>query len=214
LEAGKIKDKTNTLLYANVEYIDSQGKTIGRRIEENHNDLDTFDFNVILLDHNVGIPTTWLLHKSAIEKYGMLDENMEAADDDYEFHLRYCVLHNCRLHLVPKIVAKYRFHQDQSSWVVMKKSTSPDKIAKMVLEKLNPQEREKYEIALKQYRKKRLLQKVARCLGSFVLRYVPTPVTIKIRIRYLKIKNYFFVIKCRNKRMISTDREKAPSKFN
>ena len=53
-EAKKIKDKTSTILISNYYNIDSKGKIIDEVIVPNYNEVDPFDLNVILLDHDFG----------------------------------------------------------------------------------------------------------------------------------------------------------------
>jgi len=152
LETKNLMDKKRTILYSNYDYIDSEGNDIDRVIEPNYNKLDPFDFNVILLDHYIGYGSTSLIHKSTIADYGMFDETV--IFEDYELWLRYCLLHNCRLRLVQKTLAKRRIHQGQITKVRTKVSLEQqDKIKKSVLDKLNPVDCTKYEIALRQYKK-------------------------------------------------------------
>ena len=60
LEAEKLQNKKNTILYSNHDRIDSNGKVIKQFIEQNCNDMNPFDVNVILLDHFIGNATTSL----------------------------------------------------------------------------------------------------------------------------------------------------------
>jgi len=48
-----IEDKKNTMLYGHLDIINSAGKIIRKKIEPNYNNLENFDFNVILLDQYV-----------------------------------------------------------------------------------------------------------------------------------------------------------------
>jgi glycosyltransferase involved in cell wall biosynthesis len=160
LEAKNLDGK-NFILYSSYDTIDSEGKTIDQFIEPNYNNLGAFDFNVILLDHYIGNGTTSLIHKSVIDKFGMFDQTI-GYKEDYELWLRYCILCNCRLHLVPKILAKYRIHKKQLTKEKVRKShDQSEKIRKLVLDKLCPAERSRYEIALQKYKKNRTpLQKM------------------------------------------------------
>jgi len=159
-------DKAKTLLYGNAVNIDSDGNIIGDRIEQNYNDLETFDFNVRLLDNNVaGIPSTWLFHKSVMKKCGMFDE--VTLFDDFEYNLRCCLLHSCRLHLVQKKIAKYRVHANQLSWERLRKLSTLEKVINSVLDKLEATQREKYLTALKQYqRNKSIVEKIENFLAE------------------------------------------------
>jgi len=153
LEAEKLQNKKNTILYSNHDRIDSSGKVIKQFIEQNCNDMNPFDVNVILLDHFIGNATTSLIHKSLFDKYGYFDEKI-GYQEDYELWLRFCLQFNCRLHLVPKILAKYRIHERQLTITMVDKNLeNKEKIRKLVLRRLSQEERHKYEIALMQYEK-------------------------------------------------------------
>ena len=74
--------------------------------------MNPFEVNVILLDHFIGNGTTSLIHKSLFEKYGYFDDKIGFMED-FELWLRLCLQFNCRIHLVSKILAKYRVHEQQ-----------------------------------------------------------------------------------------------------
>jgi len=154
-EAKKLKDKKHTILYANFDYINSEGKIIQHAIESNYNKLNFFDANVILLDHHIGNEDTVLIHNSTFKEYGMYNET---DFEDYELRLRFCILHNCRLHLLSKTVAKYRLHPVQTTKIKIQNSLKKtSQTRESILEKLEPQERKKYQIALKKYKKNKPL---------------------------------------------------------
>ena len=152
LEAEKLQNKKNTILYSNHDRINSSGKVIKQFIEQNCNGMNPFDVNVILLDHFIGNATTTIIHKSLFDKYGYFDEKI-GYHEDYELWLRFCLQFNCRLHLVPKILAKYRIHERQLTQTRSDKNLeTTEKIKQLVLRRLSQEERHKYEIALVQYR--------------------------------------------------------------
>jgi len=184
-EARTLDDKTNTILYANYDFIDSDGKIIGHKFEPNYNDLDPFDFNVVLLDHFIGNQNTVLMHKTTLDKYGLFDGKF--GQEDYELHLRYCLMHHCRLRLVDKFVAKYRIHETQISRANVRRSENTDKIRELVLSKMDVTEQERYRNALETYRKNRpFKKKVLQHLGSTGLRFLPFSISNRIAILYLK----------------------------
>ena len=187
LEAKNLKDK-NTILYANYDIINSEGKLLSHMKGPNYNELNVFDFNVILLDHHIGLPDTMLIHKSTIEHYGMLNESTHI--EDYELHLRYCLLYNCRMRLVEKTVAKYRIHQTSVSRIKIKKSLEEqNKVRNFVLHKLNSAECEKYEIALKKYRSSRpTIAKITTYVRYHILPLLPTFISVKIIMAYWSMK--------------------------
>ncbi|MEM3173213.1 MAG: glycosyltransferase [Candidatus Nitrosotenuis sp.] len=189
-EAEQILDKKNTILYSNYDIIDSNGNTIKQFIEPNYNNTSQFDFNLILLDHYIGNGTTSLIHKSALDEYGYFDETVGFAED-YELWLRFCLLHNCRLHLVPKILAKYRVHSTQLSKEKAQKALeNAEKIRNIILNKIEPIQRQKYIIGLKQLKKKKPFSTRARhATRDIMLRVLPKAASEQI------LKTYFEKIK-------------------
>ncbi len=189
-EAEKIKDKKNIILYSNYDIIDSNSKNIKQFIEPDYNNLSTFDFNVILLDHHIGNGITSLIHKSAFEQYGVFNETIGYAED-YELWLRFCLIHKCRLYLIPKILAKYRVHKTQLTQSKIGESLDKaDKIRQMILEKLKPKEQEKYKIALKEIENKNPISvKIRHVIRDGMLKILPKSITNNIlKIYFDKIK--------------------------
>ena len=177
----KINDKKKTILYSSYDIMDLNGIIVRKFFEPNYNRLSSFQFNVILLDHFVGNGITSLIHKSALDEYGIFDEKI-GFQEDYGLWLRFCLLHGCRLQLVPKILAKYRVHENQLTQTMIGKSLEKaEKIRRCALDKLDPPEREKYEIALKQYKKnKPIVTKSRRFLRKSMSKVLPKQVSDKI----------------------------------
>lgn len=188
--AKKVEDKENAILYSNYDIIDDGGNIIEHFIEPNYNELDQFEFNTILLDHYVGNGTTSLIHKSALDKYGLFDESI-GFQEDYELWLRYCLLHNCRLYLIPKILAKYRVHQNQLTAKKIGESLkNAEKVRKIILEKLEYSMQEKYLKALKQYKKKTPLAiRSRRMIRDMMFKTFPRSISVKIIKFYLERKS-------------------------
>ncbi|AFS81873.1 glycosyltransferase family 2 protein [Candidatus Nitrosopumilus sediminis] len=189
-ESEKIENKQNTILYSNYDIIDSNSKTIKQFIEPNYNNLDLFDFNIILLDHHIGNGITSLIHKSALERYGGFNETIGYAED-YELWLRFCVIYGCRLHLIPKILAKYRVHEEQLTQSKIGESLDKaNSIRKMILDKLELKEREKYQNALKEkVRRKPISIKIRHLIRDKIVKKLPKSITDNI------FKIYFNTIK-------------------
>jgi len=179
-EAKKLSDKKHTILYGNFDNIDSESKLIDHVIEPNYNDLNSFDFNVILLDHLIGNGTTSLVHKSTIDEYGLYKEKIDF--EDYELWLRYCILHSCRLRLVPKKIAMYRIHSGQLTKAKLKKGTDVrDNLRKSILDQLSPTDRKKYEDALRLYRKnKTIIEKSKYFVRYNLFRVLPVSLSNKM----------------------------------
>ena len=188
-EAKKLDDIVNYILYSNYDIIDSNGKILGQFIESNYNSINSFELNTILLDHHIGNATTSLIHKSAFERFGMFDENVGFAED-YELWLRFCILHKCRLHLVPKILAKYRIHETQLTAKKMDKALeNANEIRKYILNQLDKEELEKYNVALKKFRNaKSFSVRVRHDIRNTMFKILPKSTSDKILQEYLKRK--------------------------
>lgn len=189
IEAENLEDKKNTILYSNYDIIDSEGNKIDQFIEPNYNNLSKFEFNVILLDHFVGNGSTSLIHKTALDDYGYFDENI-GYKEDYELWLRFCLLYQCRLHLIPKTLVKYRIHEKQLSQVRLTKSfNQTNHIRKIVLNKLNFGQQEEYELALKQYQKNKPISERSRHAGrDFIFKLLPKSFSNRILKYYMSRK--------------------------
>jgi len=182
VSVGKnIEDKKNIVLYGYLDVIDSTSEIINKRIDTNYNNLENFDFNVILLDYNMAKPTSSLIHRSSFEEYGMYDESLETAED-HELWLRYCLLHGCRLHLIPKTIAKYRIHFAQITTTTRKQRVKNDnQIINSTLEKLNPKDRLLYENSLLRYKKsKPLILKFWFFIRNNIIFHLPVPISMRI----------------------------------
>jgi len=180
LETKNLLDKKRTILYSNYDYIDSKGNVIDQEIEPNYNNIDSFDFNVLLLDHYIGYGSSSLIHKSTITEYGMFDETV--VFEDYELWLRYCLLFKCRLHLVQKTLVKRRVHHGQITKARIGISLEQqEELKKSVLEKLNPSERKKYEIALKTYQKNKSLPEKSKFFVRYkLMKILPNTLSMKL----------------------------------
>jgi len=179
-QAKKIENKQNTILYGDYDIIDDQGNLIDDHKEPNYNHLTSFDFNVRLLDHHIGLSSTSLIHSSTLKKYGMFNEKINY--EDYELWLRYCILHNCRIQLVPKKIAKYRIHQGNITKAKVKKSLEhTNQIRNTVLAKLDHKQRTKYQIALRQYKKNKSLTEKGRYFVRYRLfKVLPTSISNRL----------------------------------
>lgn len=188
-ESSKIQNKENTIFYSNYDIINVDGKIVKEFIEPDYNKLKNFQQHVILLDHYFGNGTTSLIHRSSLERYGPFNETI-GYKEDYELWLRYCILHNCRLHLIPKTLAKYRIHEKQLTKEKVAVSLSQtNKIREFILEKIDPEERKKYEIAIKEYQKtKPLVTRSRHVLRDIMFRVLPKSISGSILKSYASMK--------------------------
>jgi len=103
--------KEDTIFYADVNWIDENQRIKFHWKELNYNSLSNFDFNILLLQHNIGNGTSVLIHNSAFKKHGYFDEITK--HEDYEMRLRWCILEQCRMHYIERLVGEYRIHDLQ-----------------------------------------------------------------------------------------------------
>ncbi len=184
----KLENKENCIIYSNYDIIDSQGKILRQWIEPNHNSMDSFEFNTILLDHYIGNGITSLIHKSAFDRFGMFDENVIFLED-VELWLRLCILHKFRLHLVPKILAKYRVHQNQLTKTngMWESIDNENKIRTRILNQLDKEKQRDYRIALKKYKRaKPIMVRVRSGIRDVMFKTLPKSTTETIIKKYRK----------------------------
>ncbi len=159
--AKKLNDYAkNCIFCTDHEIIDSNGKKIDEYLEPAYNHLNDFERNVHLLDRMVGNSTTSFHHKSLFDRFGLFNENL-AFQEDYEFWLRVCFLYGCRIYLIPKITAKYRYHKNQlaeRTKYLAKENTKM--IQKMILDKIDPELRDRYIKRLEFVRNHNIIMKL------------------------------------------------------
>ena len=131
-ESGLPEDR---IFYAEFDHVNEKGRRIGRYThpEPDNNGRSDFERNAILLHHFYGNAITSMFHRSMFERCGPFDESI-GFGEDYEFWLRCCLLHGCRLHLVKSNIARYRVHPSQlSSARSGEVDANSDRIRAMVL---------------------------------------------------------------------------------
>lgn len=188
-ETKKIDFAKNCILYSNYDIIDSNGKIIKKFIEPNYNSMKIFDVNTILLDHYVGNATTSLIHKSAFDKFGLFDEDLGFAED-YELWLRLCILRKYRLHLIPRVLAKYRIHGGQlTSKKIDQTLQNAVRIKKHVIDQLDEDEKKEYLAALKNFKRSRpFIVRARHGIRDAMFKIFPKPVSQAILHEYFKRK--------------------------
>lgn len=161
-EAKKLPE--NTILYSNWELIDENDKKMRDFYETNYNDLDSFEFNVRLLDcQQVNVNTS--LIPSSLFKTGCIPQNLkDTSSVDYDFFLRAGILHGTRFYLVKKSILKYRIHKGQVSHRnIAKTLENLETVRNGILSKLDEPTLTRYRLALARYqRQKPLGQKLMR----------------------------------------------------
>lgn len=180
-ESKKIQDKSKTILVGNYDVIDSKGELITEKlVDKNFNELSSFEFNVILLDHMTGSSGASLIHRSTIDECGVFNEKIHF--EDYDYWLRCCLLHKHRVYFVQKKIFQYRIHQSQMTKSKVKHGKEVrDKIRNTILSRMKYTQRKKYELGLKQYKKRKTITEKIK----FFVRYklcaiLPTSISRKI----------------------------------
>ena len=184
------KDAENCIFYSNYDLIDENDSVIDEFIEPDYNSLDSFQRNVILLDHFYGNGTTSIMHISIFEKCGLFDESL-GYKDDYEFWLRCCIIFNFKLYLVSENLAQYRIHTEQLTKKRYDDALEKTKqIKSKILCRLPPDLKSKYLLELKKYQKKKPLKtKIRHLTRDILFKSLPKKISNKILERYLNKKS-------------------------
>jgi len=190
-EAKKLPEKKGWILASDYDNIDSNSKVIRRNKSPNLHKIKNFDYNVILLHHNVIHADTILIHKSTIQEYGLFDEGIDNLVPDYEMWLRYCLIHNVKVLYVRKNLTSTRNHSNRLTQKTSKKQwhETEKNIRKYVLDKLDSAERQKYESALRKYKIKFFFSRPKNAFNVFLLRFFPYSTASKVSNTYRKIIN-------------------------
>jgi glycosyltransferase involved in cell wall biosynthesis len=189
-QTKKVKDPSSEIVYSNIESIDEQGKTIMLPEEPNYNDLSDFERNTILLHHFYGNISSCIINKKLIERCGAFDESVRI-DEDYELWLRYCLLYNCKLILVPGRIVRWRWHGTSGTSKKQDLAKKTDElIRKNILQRLDPELRSRYLRALTDYSNQLLPRKVRirRKVRDRLFRLLPEHWSQKLAEVYLKEK--------------------------
>jgi len=184
------KDAENCIFYSNYDLIDENGKIIDTFEEPNNNSLDTFQRNIILLDHYYGNGTTSIMHKSIFDKCGIFDETL-GYKDDYEFWLRCCLLYDYKLYLVNENLAQYRIHESQLTKKRYDDALEQiEQIKSKTISQLSLHLQMKYLTAVKNYQKQISFKiKVRRNIRNIMFKLLPKSMSNKILGIYLNRKS-------------------------
>ena len=184
------KDAENCIFYSNYDLIDENGKIIDTFEEPNNNSLDTFQRNIILLDHYYGNGTTSIMHKSIFDKCGIFDETL-GYKDDYEFWLRCCLLYDYKLYLVNENLAQYRIHESQLTKKRYDGALEQiEHIKSKTISQLSLHLQMKYLTAVKNYKKQISFKiKVRRNIRNIMFKLLPKSMSNKFLGIYLNRKS-------------------------
>jgi len=177
----------NTIVYSNWELIDENGKKIRNFSESNYNDLESFEFNVRLLDgQQINVNST-LIPISLFEKGCVLGNLEDLAAIDYDFFLRAGILYNTKFHLIQEQIVKYRIHNSQLSHKNISQTLSYlEIIRKDILSNLENDKKNQYRKALLKYtEEKTISRKTMEKSLKFTTYVMPNWITDKILLFYL-----------------------------
>ena len=179
-ETKKIQDSKKIIFFSNFHRINSKSKIIGKRERPYQSPLSHFENNVKLLVEGIyGNINTGLIHKTAFDKYGFFDESLECSAD-HELFLRLCIKHGYRMHWVPKILFKIRFHDEELSVKKRDKMINEDnELRKIYLESMDTKNRKKFKAILKRRKRKALRDKILKP-GGIIVKKFPKPISEKI----------------------------------
>jgi len=185
-EATKLKNKKNWIILSNYQKINFDGKILSEKIETNYNQEDEFGFNKILFQRTIGDANTSLIHKSALEAFGLFDEKVDVITF-YELELRYCILNKVKLHFIQKTLLKKRIHEDSLTVKTVKRRISSAKKVRLeILKKMDTNERKKYEMAIKSLQTN-TTSIIKNKIDQFLLKNLSTQNANKISKAYRKI---------------------------
>jgi len=182
-----LKFPENTIVYSNWELIDEKGKQLRCFYESNYNELDTFDFNVRLLDGQQINVNSALIPLSLINKGCIIQELEDPITIDYDFFLRAGILYNTKFYLIPEFLIKYRLHSNQLSHQNIVISLSLlSTVSERILSQLDDSNKKNYLIALEKYKKRKPLKKKTLEFGLRVAKStLPNNLTDKLILFYL-----------------------------
>jgi len=184
-EAKKLPE--NTIVYSNWELIDDIGKKIRDFFESNYNELNTFEYNVRLLDgQQINVNTT--LIPASLFKKGCSIQNLEdPIAIDYDFFLRAGMLYNTKFYLISKILVQYRIHSLQSSHKNIVKTLSYlPKIRNNIMSKLEDVDQRQYLQYLSVYKKNKPFSKKTLEFGlKLTKNFLPNTITDKLLVFYV-----------------------------
>jgi len=184
-EAKKLSQ--NTILYSDWEIINQKGKNLRNFHESDYNHLDTFDFNIRLLDgQQINVNTT-LIPSLLFEKGCKIHDLENPIAIDYDFFLRAGILYETKFHLIRKPLIKYRIHQDQLSHKNILQSLSYlDVVKENILSQLENTKSHQYQDALKDFSGKKPLGKKTMELGlKLASKILPQNITDDLLVFYL-----------------------------
>lgn len=184
-EARKLPD--NSIVYSNWDIIDEKGKKLRTFSESNYNGLENFDFNIRLLDGQQINVNTCLIPFSLFEKGCSIENLDDPVAIDYDFFIRAGILFGAKFYLVTKPLVGYRVHGKQLSHKKIFETLSYlSKVRSSVLSKLDKSKREKYLTALKEFDKKKPIQRKTAELGlKIIAQTLPRWATDQILVFYL-----------------------------
>ena len=177
----------NTIIYSNWELIDENGKKLRDFFENDYNDLDTFEFNLRLLDNQQINVNTSLVPFSLIKQGCSIRDLDDPVAIDYDFFLRAGILYETNFFLIPKNLIKYRIHSQQLSHkkIVATLEFLPN-IRRETLSKLSSNQQNRYNLSFLDYEKQKSLTKKTMDFSLKVTKRIfPESIADKFLIFYL-----------------------------
>ena len=176
----------NTVVYSNWDIIDEHGRKLRTFSESNYNHLESFNFNVRLLDGQQININTIMIPLSLFEKGCLFEKLEDPVAIDYDFFLRAGILFDVKFHLVSRPLIQYRVHESQLSHKKILKTMSYLQVVKeSILSKLDTSKRDKYLTALKLYKKKKPITSKTKELSLKIMEMMPDEMSDKMLIFYL-----------------------------
>jgi glycosyltransferase involved in cell wall biosynthesis len=175
----------NTIIYSNWDIVNEKGEKLRSFSESNYNNLDSFDFNVRLLDgQQINVNTT--LIPNILLKTLKMNSSIDPILIDYDFFLRAGILHSTKYYLIKTPLIKFRVHTGQLSHKkIIQSLENLDKIRDQILSETNEKLKIQYLERWKTYKKGKSISKKSLELGLKLITPLPEFVTDKILVFYL-----------------------------
>ena len=178
--------KDNTIIYSNWDIIDKSGKKLRSFEESNYNNLNSFDFNVRLLDgQQINVNTT--LIPNLLFPNLIMNKDIDPVLIDYDFFLNAGLLNKTKFYLVEKPLIKFRVHENQLSHKnILKSLENLESVQDTILSKIDESIKIQYLEALEIYKKNKSISKKSMESGlKLISSLLPSSATDKILVFYL-----------------------------
>ncbi len=175
------------IVYSNWDMIDAGGRFLRSFSETDYNRLNSFDFNVRLLDGQQINVNTSLIPGRLFERGCGIPRPADPVSVDYALFLEAGLIHRMRFCLVGRPLLKYRIHPQQlSRQRVLDSLLHTEQVRLDILQRLAPEEQLRYADALAHFRRSKPVSKRLMSSGLRILsRVLPAGQADRLLVFYL-----------------------------